>query len=169
MNRIFFVLIGIIFLCCSVEVKAQKEKYHSIFIYNFSKYVKWPDSKNSGNFVIGVYGKSEIEQTLKGMASAKKVNGQTIEIEILSSKDGIDRCHIIYVPEDKSKEFEEIKAAIGDKPVLIVTDKPGLAEKGAAINFVKVDGKIKFELNEKIAESHGLKVSSSLSSLAIKV
>jgi hypothetical protein len=44
-----------------------------------------------------------------------------------------------------------------------------MAGKGAAINFVEVDGKIKFELNEENAESRGLKIAGSLASLAILV
>ena len=55
------------------------------------------------------------------------------------------------------------------KPVLVVTDNPGMAKKGASINFVEVEGKIKFELNQKNAEASGLKVAGALASLAILV
>jgi hypothetical protein len=51
----------------------------------------------------------------------------------------------------------------------VVTDKPGMSGKGAAINFVELDGKIKFEINQQVTEAHGLKVSSSLTNLAIIV
>lgn len=148
---------------------AQKEKYHSIFIYNFSKYVKWPDSQNSGNFVIGVLGNSAIIKDLKTMASAKKVNGRSIEVKQYNSVANIGDCDILYVSASSSNSIAQVTAATKGKSILIVTDKPGLAHKGAAINFVEVGGKIKFELNQQNAESRGLKVSGSLASLAILV
>lgn len=71
MKRIFL-LLGVVGLCLSSNAWAQKSKYQSIFIYNFIKYIKWPDSYNSGNFIIGVVGNSDIVASLEQMAAAKK-------------------------------------------------------------------------------------------------
>jgi hypothetical protein len=163
-------LIGLILFLFSIQSAwAQKEKFHSIFIYNFSKYVKWPDDLSSGKFVIGVFGSSSIKNDLEAMASTKKVNGLTIEVKQFNSTSGIGECNILYVSSSESGKIAEIIQATNNKPVLLVTDKPGLAKKGAAINFVEQGGKVKFELNQQNAESRGLKVSGSLSSLAIIV
>lgn len=170
MRRASVVLIGVAIMLLSVHsARAQKEKFHSIFIYNFSKYVKWPDDQDAGSFVIGVYGSSAIEKDLAEMAVSKKVNGMPIEVKQFKSMEGIDQCHIIYVASSESGKIDQIISQTNSKPVLIVTDKPGLAKKGAAINFVELDGKIKFELNQQNAESRGLKVAGALTSLAIVV
>lgn len=146
---------------------AQKETFHSIFIYNFSKYVKWPDTQNSGKFVIGVYGSSKIEKDLKTMASSKKVSGMPIEVKVFKSTEGIRECQILYISASESGDIDQIVSSTANDPILIVTDKPGLAQKGSTINFVEIEGKIKFELNQQEVESRGLKVASSLTSLAI--
>ena len=170
MKKASVVLIGMLLMIVSFQSAwAQKEKYHSIFIYNFSKYVKWPDAQNSGNFVIGVLGNSAIEKDLTAMASAKQVNGKKIEIRQFRSAAEVNGCHILYVAESESAKFDQVLTETGSQPVLLVTAKPGLAKKGAAINFVEVEGKIKFELNQKNAETRGLKVAGSLASLAIIV
>jgi hypothetical protein len=169
MRRIFLVL-GVIFLCLSGNAWAQKTKYQSIFIYNFIKYIKWPEAYNSGNFVIGVLGGSEIVSSLEQMASAKKeANGMKLEIRTYQNSTDIDKCHILFVSDNHCNKLDEISSSISDEPILIVTDKPGMAQKGAAINFVEKDGKIKFELNQQKTTSKGLKVSSSLTSLAILI
>ena len=147
---------------------AQKEKYQSIFIYNFSKYVKWP-SDQGGKFVIGVLGNSPILKNLQDMAESKKVNGMSIEVKKIQTAESMKDCNILYITSGESNKIDEVVTATQNLPVLIVTDKPGLAIKGAAINFVEIDGKIKFELNQKNVEDRGMKVSSSLSSLAIQV
>jgi hypothetical protein len=148
---------------------AQKEKYQSIFIYNFSKYVKWPEGSVSGKFVIGVFGSSGIKQELDEMATTKNVGGTPIQVLQFSTTAGIEECHILYLVSSESGRIAQIIEAVKGKPVLVVTDKPGMWGKGAAINFVELDGKIKFEINQQVTEAHGLKVSSSLTNLAIIV
>lgn len=169
MKKIFFVVMGLVLMFSITSVKAQKEKYHSLFIYNFSKYVKWPEGEQSGDFVIGVLGKSTITKTLEAMAVNKKVNGSSIIVKQYSDPSEVQGCHILYVAEAESGKISQIVAATSGKSILIVSDKPGMAEKGAVINFVEKEGKIKFELNQHYAESRGLKVSGSLVSLAILV
>ena len=148
---------------------AQKEKYHSIFLYNFSKYIKWPDDQTSGEFVIGVLGSSSIVDDIKSMAATKKVNGNPIKVVQYKSMEGIQDCQILYVCASESNKIDQIVSGTESAPVLIVTDRQGLAQNGSIINFVEVDGKIKFELNERNAELRNLKVSSSLITLAIVV
>jgi len=170
MKKAIVGLIGVTLLLFTFQSAwAQKERFHSIFLYNFSKYVKWPEGSGSGNFVIGVFGSSPIEKDLKAMVASKKVNGNPIEIKRFSTTSEIANCHILYVSASQSGRLDEIIDATKDKAVLLVTDKPGLAKKGAAINFVEKEGKIKFELNQTNAEARGLKVAGSLASLAIVV
>lgn len=170
MKKVSVALIGLILFTTSIQsAMAQKEKYHSVFIYNFSKYVKWPDAQNSENFVIGVLGASAIQKDLEAMAAAKNVNGRTIEIKQFKSAEEVSDCHILYVAATASEKFNQVLSETNSKPILVVTDNPGFANKGAAINFIEVGGKIKFELNQKNVEKRGLKVAGSLASLAILV
>ena len=56
-----------------------------------------------------------------------------------------------------------------NKSTLIITDKAGLASKGAGINFIVQENKQKIELNRSNIERYKLKVASSLVELAIQV
>lgn len=164
------ILVAMLLLTSTQYSLAQKAKFQSIFIYNFSKYVKWPDSHSGDSFVIGVYGGGEVKASLSEMASVKKeIHGMSIEVVGFDAPNGIDRCHILFIPGEHCDQLEAVKASVTGKPVLIVTDKPGMAEKGSAINFVEKDGKIKFELNQAVTERQGLKVAGSLASLAILI
>ncbi|MCK5704682.1 MAG: YfiR family protein [Cyclobacteriaceae bacterium] len=148
---------------------AQNHKYQSLFIYNFTKYIKWPDSYNSDKFVIGVLGNSEILTSLSAWALSKKKtgNGQILEVKKYSSVDEIDECNILFVSESAIDNIGQIDSQTSTKPILVVSDSPGMAAKGSVINFVELDGKMKFELNESKASGKGLIVSGSLTSLAI--
>ena len=111
MKKASVVLVGLLMTVLSFQPAwAQKEKYHSIFIYNFSKYVKWPDAQSSGKFVSGVVGNSAIEKELGEMASTKQVNGQAIEVKHYNSVAEIGACHILYISASESGKIDEIAA-----------------------------------------------------------
>ena len=152
------------------SVSAQKTKYQSIFIYNFSKYIKWPENYNQGKFVIGVLGETELYKDLYTMASAKKeTNGLTLEVKQFKSIENISDCNLLFLSEKYCDKITQVQAAVSGKPMLIMTDKKGMAKNGAVINFVEDSGKIKFELNQSAADQLGIIISSSLANLAILV
>jgi len=169
MKRIL--LIFFVFTIYSSISFAQKEKYQSLFIYNFTKYIKWPESYNGEKFVIGVIGNSEILAALNEMAASKKKTGtgEVIEVKKYSSVDNIDNCNILFVSNDAVDNLGKIVDQTSSKPILIITESPGMATQGSIINFVDQNGKIKFELNEAKATTRGLVVSGSLTSLAIMI
>lgn len=169
MKRI--ILMGFLFfLFISPKSNGQDlYKLHSIFIYNFSKFIDWPQNYKSGDFVIGVLGDSPITEHLKQMASNKMTGTQRFSIKNFSNPGDLEQCHILYIPKSLSSKFEECRDKLVGQPTLIITDKPGLGETGSGINFLLVDGKPRFELNKSYTEERKLKVSSELSKLAILI
>lgn len=142
----------------------------SVFIYNFTRYVEWPTDYQSGNFVITMFGtNAAMLAELTNMAKTKTVGAQKIEIKNTTTLDGIGKTNILYVTPDVATPIADIITKITGKSTLLVTEKPGYALKGAAINFVVVDNRQKFELNKANAEKYNLKVSAQLVTLSIPV
>lgn len=144
-------------------------KFHTVFIYNFTKYIKWPDDAPAGNFVIGVLGKSSIVDPLKEMAASKTVNGKPIEVRVFNSVEEVKGCHMLFIPSDRSKELAAVRSKTSTSPVLLISEKSGLAQQGSDINFIMSDGRWKFEVNQASTEMHRLKVSQELIKFALKV
>lgn len=169
MKKIIILAFGLFLLSANVFAQTPEDRLKCLFIYNFSKYVKWPAESSAGEFAIGVYGKSDITKALTDMSSTKKVNGSAIVIKEFQSAKKVQDCHILYIPQSESDKLEVILEELAGQPILIISDQPGFAEKGSVVNFVTQDGKIKFEINKQQAESRNLKVSSTLLNLAIVV
>lgn len=142
---------------------------HSMMIYNFIKYIQWPDHSNGEEFVIGVIGDNEVYSTLNTWYGGKLRGNKKFIIKKFGSPTEISGCHILYVAKESSKEFEAIKSKVTSSSTLIITDKPGMGEKGSGINFRTVDNKLAFELNQKAIEQSQLKVSGQLASMAILI
>ncbi len=145
-------------------------KIRAMFLYNFTKNIEWPKSYKQGNFIIGILGTSTLKDELQTIVASKKVgNVQDFEILQFSSTSDIKKCHILYVTSENSAMMKPAQAKIKGKSTLLITEKAGMAKQGAAINFIVVDNKQKFELNKANAEKYDLKVSNNLTSLAILV
>ena len=142
---------------------------HSMMVFNFTKYVQWPDHATTGEFIIGVVGNNEIYNTLNGWYGGKPRGSKTYIIKKFNSASEVTDCHVLYIDKSKSGEFDNVNDKVKGKGTLIITDKSGLGEKGSSINFKLVDNKLKFELNQKAIEASNLKVSGALSSMAILI
>ena len=148
---------------------AQNYKMHSVFIYSFTRYVQWPDAYSQGDFEILVLGDSPIFEELKAMAQAKKVGDRAIKITKIKDASEIRKCNILFVATSKSASITEVMEKINTQSILVVTEEPGLAQKGSDINFIVKDGKLAFELNQASVNKQGLKVSIELTRLAILI
>lgn len=167
--RKYFWLSLLALLFVSINVKGQEEKFKAVFMYNFTKYLQWPNSKHSGDFVIGVYGASPIFNELTVIAEKKGVGTQKIVVVKISEPSKISKCHIVYLPENRSAKADEVLRFCKGNGVVFISDKPGLCKTHSGINYVKVNGKQNFEINKKRLESEGIKVNSALLSLGILV
>lgn len=169
MKKMFFFLSV---LCCVAGAMAQERPTHEIhaaMLYNFIKYVQWPNETEAGDFVVGVIGEENVFNTLKGWYDGKPKGTKKYVIKKLASAAEAADCQVVYVGRSKSKEFENIKNSIAGKSVLTITDGNGMGQKGSCINFKVIDGKLKFELNQAVVSSANLKVSGQLSSMAILI
>lgn len=142
---------------------------HAAMLYNFIKYVQWPNEAEAGEFVVGVMGEDDVFNTLKTWYDGKPKGSKKYVIKKLSSAAEASTCQVVYLGKSKSREFENIKNSVTGKSVLTITDGNGLGQKGSCINFKVIDGKLKFELNQSTVTSSNLKVSGQLSSMAIMI
>lgn len=144
-------------------------KIKAVFIYNFTKYIEWPQSYKEGEFTIGIVGETPLYSELIKMTETKKVANQTLEVKKFNSPSEVTKCHILYICKDKSSNISDIIKKLKNNSTLLVTEENGLMEKGAGINFIIKDNRQKFELNKGNVEKYKLKISSNLEALAFTV
>jgi hypothetical protein len=157
-------------LALSVTGKAQSKDYtfHTVFVYNFTKYIEWPTA--SPEIIIGVQGDNQaVMQAFEKMAQAKSDGDRKYIIRPMMKPEDAAACHVIFIPGQESDKLAAYAGKYAGTPKLIITEKEGLVKKGGVINFITVDGKLRFELNQAALDKTGLKVSTQLLSLAIVV
>jgi hypothetical protein len=147
---------------------SQVSDAQAIFIYNFSRLVKWPANATQGNFVIGVLSSNETYNSLTSYTSSKKVGTQKIIIKQFNKPEDITNCNILFVGSSKSSKMDQINEILKGTNTLIIGEHRGITESGAAINFVIVGDRLKFELNKSNIDKYNLIISKSLQDMAYK-
>lgn len=155
----------------NANANAEKPIYeiHSMMVYNFAKYINWPSNTSAGNFVIAVMGDDEVYNTMKGWYENKVIGSQKIVVKKFNSPNEIQDCHVLYVGDEQASHFSTIKSYVTGKSTLIITNKSGLGKMGSMINFVEIEGKMRFELNQRAATTANLQISSQLVGMAILI
>jgi hypothetical protein len=169
MRKLLFVLAAIAFTGSAHAQERPIHEVYSMMVFNFTKYVQWPDHTASGEFVIGVVGNADVFATLNTWYGGKPRGTKTYVIKKFNNASEVTDCHVVFIDKTKSGEFETINSKLQGKGTLVITDRNGLGSKGSGINFKTVDNKLKFELNQKALETANLKVSGALTSMAILI
>lgn len=164
MKNIFWIASFLLVMLTNNIANAQDDKFKALMIYNFTRVTGWPDDYLQGNFIITVLGESAVFDELNNIAQSKKVGIQTIEVKKISSAGEITRSHILYVPSGQNALLPEVLKKTKDNGTLIISEKKGLTDPGACINFFAEDGQLKYQVHVANLKSKGLKPSTSLTS-----
>ena len=161
----FLLLLGLL----TLPVPGQQSMFKALFMFNFAKYIEWPNQESQKEFIIAVYGENEIIPELEKLAAARKINNKPIVIKTVKSPSEAPEAHLFYLPTNSSNKIDEVISFYKEKPTLIVTDKANLINKGAGINYITKGGKMKFEVKKSNITSHNLNVDPKLIALGIEI
>lgn len=128
------------------------------YLYNFIKHITWPANANPKLVEIGIY--SPVDKALRDKLAehfqGTKIDGRAVRIVEFLQPMQAGNYDVIFVEEQNNNHVYDIHHAIGDKPVLLVTNNM-LDKQLVMINlFNTVDNRIRFEVNKANLLVHGL-------------
>jgi hypothetical protein len=154
------------------EQLIKETEIKAAFIYNFTKFVEWPAASFPGKgepIVIGILGETPLAAELGVIVEGRKVNGRPIVVTDVRTVDEVAPVQMLFVSATEDEQFRALAPAISTNALLTVGESPAFAAAEGAIVFVRVNGKLRFEINMTAAERAGLKVSGELQKLAAAV
>ena len=160
-----------------IDLEYQKKAQYLIY---FGMYVEWPAGAVPGaddRLIIGILGQDPFGAHLRAF-DGRIFNERRIVVHRFASMDQYRPCHLLFVSgrADPRRPWEtpqhRLQAAlerVGDDPVLIVSESPRFADRGAMINFVAdVRSRlIRMEVNLAAARRVGLEISARLLNLTV--
>ena len=139
------------------------------YLAKFAPFVEWPaspDAQPSTPFTICVVGRDPFGPLLDRAVAGQTLGGQPVTVERLRTAEKPSRCRIAFLGGSREQPVAEALRVLRGAPVLTVTDA---APSPAVIDFVVVNGRVRFRVDDRTAADDGLAISSKLLSLAVSV
>lgn len=141
------------------------------YTYNFGKFVDWPASQLAGPTLnLCVLGEDAFGAAAQQALADRSVKGLPLRVMTyqrgLISPDALDQCHILYISQSERSRIGAIVRAVGDLPILTVSDVERFSRRGGMITLVRSGSRIRFRINIDAVRRAGLSVSSKLLELA---
>jgi hypothetical protein len=122
----------------------------AVFIYNFSKFIEWPDSAFAdpgSNFAVCVVGDNPFGDTLQALNN-RSYKTHPLVISFPQTVDEAKNCRILYIGDTKNAlQWKDLIKNLGDAPVLTVSSSDDAVQTGIGIGFIIREGKIRWALN----------------------
>jgi hypothetical protein len=147
----------------------SQEKIYSALMLNFARGIQWPDARTSGSFVIGVLEYPPLAAELNATTASVKVGNRKIEVKEFARPEEVGECHMLFIPAYKARTLPDVLNKVGTQATLIITNKMDYAREGSGVNFLLVEGKLRYEINCRSIESRGMKISANVKGMGIIV
>jgi hypothetical protein len=161
---------GLTVSAAGIEPPATEARVKAAFVFNFARYVDWPESAFADErspYVVGIYGRSDLTDAIEAALRDKQVHTRSVTVRRFSRAEPVGQpLQLLVVARGEPGDLRTLASSTPGAPVLTVGDSEGFCQRGGAINFFLEDGRVRFEMNLDVIESLGLHVSSSLLRLA---
>jgi hypothetical protein len=127
-----------------------------------------PDT-SIGPFTIAVLGSPGVARELRHLVPGHLINNRPVEIREITGSRDLGRPKILYLGTGRASFLRSEVPAAGLPSLLLVTDEEGGLNAGSALNFLMVDRRVRFEVSLTAADRSGLKISSDLLGVAVRV
>lgn len=150
---------------------ASERSVKAAYLYRFLPYVEWPASALPAGspLVIGVLAADDVAYELEQIVRSRAGDERPVAVRRLGLTDVWVGVHVLYVGREAFARVQPVIKALHDRSVLTVSDADGAIERGVVIGFVQLESRLRFEVNAEAAERSGLKLSSRLLTVAMRV
>jgi hypothetical protein len=155
-------LLGFTWMAPSVAATPEYQ-VKAAWVYNFAKFIEWPDAESLGSMTICVYGKDPFGGFLDEAVRGKLVRGRPILIRRLPAEDeSWAGCQILFFGLNKVVRVEAALARLQGSSILTIGESDGFARLGGMIGLVVDQGRVRFDINLAALAGARLKASSQL-------
>lgn len=146
-----------------------ERRVKAALIYRLTNYVEWPDAAFSGPatpFHIEIAGADALAAELAEFAADRRVLNRPLVVRRRGA--GADpgrEAQLLFVGREESSQLPGIVRSAPPN-ALIVTESEHALRMGSVVNFIIVDGQVRFEISLEAAQRRNLRLSSRLLSVA---
>ena len=149
--------------------RVSPEDVEAAYLYNFGRFVRWPEDHSHGPLLICVAGQRSFAQILTRLVSDENIAGRPLDGRLLSHREKPQDCSILFISAADRDQMEDLLRSIAGRQVLTVSDIPDFLAHGGVIQFLPMQSHVRFSINLASANRNGLDLSSELLKVAVSV
>ena len=145
-----------------------ERRVKAALLYRFINYVDWQEAvqlKPDAPFTIAIAGADALANELSEVAASKTVLNRPLAVRKVRAGDLPREVQVIFIGKREASQLGTVLRSIPSN-VLIVTESDDALQHGSIINFVIVDGQVRFEVSLDAARRRNIHLSSRLLSVA---
>ena len=153
---------------CAQAQRPTEYQVKAAYLYNFAKFVEWPEGMFAGPaapIVFGILGEDPFGDALEA-AKDRTIKGRKLQIRRFASLNDTTMCHILFISRSEKKNLAAILQKFGEAPMLLVGDMEEFAQRGGMINLALQNESVTLEINVDALNRAGIKVNSRLLNVA---
>jgi hypothetical protein len=146
------------------DVHAIKASY----LYKLTPFVDWPSGsfgESTSPFRLCVAGHDPFGGVLDHAMRGRRVGDHPVMVVRLPMVTKGAGCHMLFLSASRTQTPRQMLAMVAGEPVLTVADET-LEAPDAMVQFVTLEGRVRFEIRADAAQAGGLVLSSKLQALA---
>ena len=141
----------------------------ALYVFDLAKYVDYGQGfKDSSTFRIGVLvGEYNLVEEMANLARTRnRIQDKPVTVAGFKNLESLTHLQVLYVNKNAGFNLDKIKAKIAGKQTMLITE--GYEFRESMMNFIVVEGKPRFDINEEYIKQEGMTVPQSLLFTAIK-
>ena len=152
-------------------IVSDEYRLKAAFVYRFPQFVEWPTAAIDGrdSLDICITRPNPFGNSLQELVAGESMNGRRLVVRSIELSSGLRGCHVLFVANRDRAPLKQLLARTARQPVLTIGESAEFLEDGGIVNLRVIDQRVRFEVNAAAAEQAGLKLSSQLLRLAIRV
>ncbi|MGQ9619560.1 MAG: YfiR/HmsC family protein [Bacteroidales bacterium] len=141
----------------------------ALYIFDLARYIDFgPGFADSASFKIGVLlGDYDlIDEMMKLAKTRNRIQDKPVRLAGFKNLESLTHCQVLYLHKNAGFDLNKVKEKIAGQHTMLITE--GYEFRESMINFIVVEGKPRFDINEEYVEKEGMSVPESLLLMAIK-
>ena len=164
-----FALAALMLLPGAATAQVREHEVKAAFLFKFPSFVEWSEkafSTADSPLKIGVMAADEVLAELQNIASGRLMHGRSVIVRRVLEEEKVSDLHVLFVGRGASAVIPKLRQVPN---LLVVSESDGALEQGSVINFVRSQGRVRFEVALDSAERHELRISSRMLAVARSV
>lgn len=147
-----------------------EQQVKAVYIYKLIPFVNWPAGSlppSGAPISLCIVGDDPFGAALDQAVQKQQIDGRALVVRRMPTVSKSSDCHVLYIAGSKRQSVANALQTVKGSPSLTITEASDT--RGAIVQFVVKDGRVRFAIDIAAAAQNGLTISSKLLNLALSV